>query len=273
MKLLCFIISKLVFGIWFLGFNFQSVFSQKIAVISPQNNSVSENISSQLSTKLNSLDSDLVANAFRSTTYENIFNLSNSEAKLIGETIGCEFFVILKADNYKRSSFTKNNYFESFAAIYLVNSRTGHLIYWKLYNFEDAKIEISNEKLFAAVNTIVIEIKDNLKSEKFDKPIIEELPEDDKNYRSPLPFKRIKPFYTEVASLFLVSATVDIEIDLDEKGKITRTEIVRWAGFGLDESVTETVKKMNWRPAMKNGKTLPIRVLLRYNFKKIEKNE
>lgn len=260
-------------GVWLLGFGFQSVYAQKIAILSPENNPVSENISSQLSTKLNSLDSDLVANAFRSTTYENIYNLSNSEAKLIGETVGCEFFVIIRADNFKRSSFAKDNYFESFAAVYLVNSRTGHLIFWKLYNFEDTKMEIANEKLFAAVNIIVTEIKDNLKSEKFYKPIIEELPEDDKNYRSPLPFKRLKPLYTEVASLFLVSATVDIEVDLDEKGKITRTEIVRWAGFGLDESVTETVKKMNWRPAMKSGKTLPIRVLLRYNFKKIEKNE
>jgi Gram-negative bacterial TonB protein C-terminal len=245
--------------------------AQKIAVLSPESNAVSENISSQLSSKLNSLDSDLVANAFRSTTYENIFNLSTSEAKSIGKTIGCEFFVIVKADNFKRSSFAKGDYFESFAAIYLVNSRTGHLIFWKLYNFEDAKIEIANEKLFASINTIVIEIKDNLKSEKFDKPIIEEMPADDKNFRSPLPYKRLKPLYTEVASLFLISATVDIEVDLDEKGKITRTEIIRWAGFGLDESVTEIVNKMDWRPALKNGKPLPIRVLLRYNFKKIEK--
>ena len=103
---------------------------------------------------------------------------------------------------------------------------------------------------------------------------IEEMPADDspaaKNFRSPLPYRRLSPQYTTTAYLYSVAATVDIEVDFDETGKILRTEIVRWAGFGLDEAVTETVRKMNWRPATRAGKPLPIRVLLRYNFKKIE---
>jgi TonB family protein len=74
-----------------------------------------------------------------------------------------------------------------------------------------------------------------------------------------------------LASLYFVEATVDIEIEVDETGKLLKTEIVRWAGFGLDESVTDAIRKMNWRPASRNGKTLPLRVLLRYNFKKLEK--
>ena len=81
------------------------------------------------------------------------------------------------------------------------------------------------------------------------------------------------PPYTALANLYRVTATVDIEVDFDESGVVSHTEIVRWAGFGLDEAVAETVRKMNWRPALKNGKAIPIRVLLRYNFKKIEKEE
>jgi TonB family protein len=270
MKLPCFIVVNLAFGLWLLGIGLDSVFAQKLAILSPENNPISQNISSQLSAKLNSLDADLVTNAFRSTTYENIFNLKISEAISIGKTIDCEFFVIVKADNFKRSSFSNGSYFESFTAIYLINSRTGHLIFWKLYSFEDVKSEIANEKLFSSIDAIVTEIRDNLKSEKFEKPKIDEMPEEDKNFRSPLPYKRLKPIYTDIASLFLISATVDIEVDLDEKGKITRTEIIRWAGFGLDESVTQTVRNMDWRPALKNGKPLPIRILLRYNFKKLE---
>ncbi len=94
-----------------------------------------------------------------------------------------------------------------------------------------------------------------------------------KDFRPPLPYKRIRPEYTKIANLYSVEATIDIEIDVDETGKVARAEIVRWAGFGLDESVTETVRKMNWRPAERNGKTLPVRVLLRYNFKKIAPDE
>jgi hypothetical protein len=49
--------------------------------------------------------------------------------------------------------------------------------------------------------------------------------------------------------------------------------ITRWAGFELDESVAKAVRSMNWRPAERNGKPLPVRFLLRYNFKKIEKDD
>lgn len=50
-------------------------------------------------------------------------------------------------------------------------------------------------------------------------------------------------------------------------------EITRRAGYGLDESVAEIIKKMQRRPALREGKPLPIRVLLRYNFKKPESEE
>jgi TonB family protein len=103
---------------------------------------------------------------------------------------------------------------------------------------------------------------------------LEELPAENspeaRNFRPPLPYKRIRPDYTKIANLYGVEATVDAEIDVDENGKILNIEIVRWAGFGLDESVAETIRKMQWRAASRDGKTLPVRVLLRYNFKKIE---
>ena len=92
-----------------------------------------------------------------------------------------------------------------------------------------------------------------------------------KDFRPPVPYKRLKPEYTSLAFLYDARATVDILIDLDEKGNIMRTEITRWAGFGLDESVERAVRQMNWRPAERNGKPLPMRFLVRYNFKKIEK--
>jgi hypothetical protein len=271
MNLQSFITIRVAFGLWLLIFGFESAYTQKFAIISPAKSEVADQISSELTEKLKSLDSDLVKTAFQSTSYENIFNLTTSEAKTIGSVIGCDFFVIVKADNFRRSSFGKGDYFESFTAIYVVSSRTGNLMFWKLYSVEDKNSDTANKKLFASVNTIVTEINDNSKSKQIEKPNVLELPENNDKYRSPAPFKRLKPEYTEIASLFLIAATIDIEVDLDVKGNVTRTEIVRWAGFGLDESVNETVRKMNWRPATKDGKALPIRVLLRYNFKKLEK--
>ena len=57
-------------------------------------------------------------------------------------------------------------------------------------------------------------------------------------------------------------------VDLDEKGEVTRVEIARWAGFGLDEATIETVRQLHFFPAMRNGTPIPLRVLLRYNFRK-----
>ncbi|MGH6862143.1 MAG: energy transducer TonB, partial [Phyllobacterium sp.] len=76
---------------------------------------------------------------------------------------------------------------------------------------------------------------------------------------------------TQTAYLYEVAATVDAEVTIDEKGNLTQLDIVRWAGYGLDEAVIEAIRKMNWRPGERDGKPLPMRVLLRYNFTKLEK--
>jgi TonB family protein len=104
-----------------------------------------------------------------------------------------------------------------------------------------------------------------------------ELPEpgspEAKNFRAPIPYRRLSPEYTRLAYLYDVTATVEATVDLDELGQITNMAITRWAGFELDESVAKAVRSMNWRPAERNGKPLPVRFLLRYNFKKIEKDD
>jgi TonB family protein len=57
-------------------------------------------------------------------------------------------------------------------------------------------------------------------------------------------------------------------VDIDARGEVVRAEITRWAGYGLDESVLDTVKQMHFFPAMRQGVAIPMRVLLRYNFRK-----
>lgn len=260
--------------------------AQKIAVLTPEKNGQSEGFAEKLETSLTEkfkvLDSSLSEAAFLSSNPEKPFNLTTQEAKIIGAAIGCDFFLLVKSENLRRYSFEKKEYFESYAAVYAVSSRTGRLVFWKLRTFNGYKSNDAERLLFESVNDLTKEISDKLPtianeeiSEKIAK--LEEVPDENspeaKFFRSPLPYKRLSPQYTSLANLYGIAATVDIEVDFDESGNILRTEVVRWAGFGLDESVTETVRKMNWRPATRDGKTLPIRVLLRYNFKKIEKEE
>ncbi len=272
--------------VFFLSLTFP-VAAQKLAVLVPEKTAQSTQFAEKLKTSLSPnfkiLDDSLSEIAFLSAKHEKPFNLSLEDAKNVGAAIGCDYFLLIKAENLVRYSFERKEYQESYAAVYAISSRTGRLVFWKLAGDEAENAEKANRKLFASINDLAAEISDKLKSttkeELNEKPApkLEELPAEDspeaKNFRPPLPYRRIKPPYTRIAYLYSVEATVDIEIDVGENGKILRAEIVRWAGFGLDESVDKTIRKMNWRPASRYGKSLPMRVLLRYNFKKIEPEE
>lgn len=192
--------------------------------------------------------------------------------------------MLVKSDTLRRATLSKPYfYIESYTVVYLVSSRTGRLILWKRQHFESPTAAESEKKLAASVENLAAEISINLKSAGKTEPNeerlskLEELPDENsseaKNFRSPLPYRRFKPEYTTLANLYDVTATVDATVDLDEKGSVTRVEITRWAGYGLDESVAGIIRKMQWRAATRNGKSLPIRVLLRYNFKRIEHDE
>ena len=111
-----------------------------------------------------------------------------------------------------------------------------------------------------------------------DQPValIELAPDDDKiaeaeGLRLPHPFRRFTPPYPQSAAIAEAEATVDVLVDLDARGEVTRVEVVRWAGFGLDEATVDTVRQLHFFPAMRNGVAIPLRVLLRYNFRKPER--
>lgn len=266
--------------------NFPLFAQQKLAVLIPEKTYQSqmfvEKLEDSLSNNFKILDDSLSEAAFRSAKYDKPFNLSREESKNVGAAIGCNYFLLIKAENQRRYSLEKKEYYESYAVVYVVSSRTGRLVFWKLVSGEAENVEKAENKLFALNDDLSAEISEKLKIVTKDEltekaaPKLEQLPAEDspeaKNFRPPLPYKRIKPPYTRLANLYRVEATVDIEIDVDENGKILHTEITRWAGFGLDESVDKTIRQMNWKPADRNGKPLPMRVLLRYNFKKIEED-
>jgi len=262
------------------------VSGQRIAVLTPDKTEKSvnfaESLENHLSDKLKVLDDSMSESAYSSAVPATPFNLTTEESKRIGSAIGCEFFILLRAATQRRSAFGRAEYYESYAAVYVISSRTGRLVLWKLPRFEAAKPDIAENMLTDSVASLAVEIADKtrlaLKLELTEPapPTTEEVPDANspaaKNFRPPVPYRRVKPEYTAEAALYDVSATVDLLVDTDANGTILRTEIVRWAGFGLDESVEKTVRSMNWRPAERNGKPLPMRFLLRYNFKKLEKD-
>jgi len=229
-----------------------------------------------LSKNFTLVDEDLAAAAFASFKFATPANLSISEASAAGEAMGCDAFLLISAGTIRRTSFEKPVYFESYASIFVVDTRSGRLLKWLRPYIETPAEEDGLPGLLKTLDTVAGEITRAIQDERvvdeaFERSTIEVLPDtSEKGLRSPIPYSRIKPLYTDAAEKLGIAATVEILVDIDAAGKILGTKIVRWAGYGLDKSVEDAVRKMNWRPAYRSGKPVEMRVLLRYNFKRLE---
>jgi TonB family protein len=234
------------------------------------------------------LDRDQVRAAARGTGYSGSINMSVADARNLGAVLGCDFFIVGDAQIVRRSPYSGPIYFESYASIFVVSARTGRLVTWERPSFRSESDAQSAKLLLAELGSTAFEARittalqgaeqaergeRELKPGDEEVPVIEEAPEDDKaataaGLRLPRPYRRFIPPYPESAAAAEAEATVDVLVDLDEQGEVSRVEVARWAGFGLDEVTINTVKRLHFFPAIKNGVPIPIRVLLRYNFRK-----
>lgn len=218
--------------------------------------------------------------------YTGSLNMSVQDARDLGAAIGCDFFFTGEAQTWQRSPSDTPVYFEAYASIFLVSARTGRLVSWERPSVKRSTPEDAEKALLVelasqdALHRYKIAMRRALEDESAERahavesgtPIVEVMA--DENYetengtRPPRPYRRLKPVYPEAAALAEVEATVDALADIDAKGEVGHIEIARWAGYGLDESVINTIKQMHFFPAKRDGVSIPMRVLLRYNFRK-----
>ncbi len=234
------------------------------------------------------VDRDQVRSAARGGEYSGSLNLSLTEARNLGTVLGSDFFVVGDANTVRRSPSTGPAYFDSFASVFIVSARTGRLVRWDRPNFSAATPAKAEQALLAYFSdglpkpSYIDSIHRAQEEERNERavivvdqnvPLIEAAPDDDKTAAAeglqlPRPFRRLVPPYPETAAQGDIEAIVDVLVDLDATGEVMRVEVARWAGFGLDESTIETVRKLHFFPALRNRIAVPIRVLLRYNFRK-----
>ena len=241
---------------------------------------------SQSSLEIQAIDADQAQTAAIGIGFTGSLNLTLQQARDLGAAIGCAFYFLGEAETVKRSPSTGASYFESFASVFLVSARTGRLVLWERPTVQRDSPEESVRALLSILSSkethdrYTAAIRRALEAERAERasaseinaPIIEVLSDDnseaDKDVRAPRAFRRLKPTYPETAARAEVEATVDVLVDIDARGEVGHVEITRWAGYGLDQSVVDTVKQMHFFPAMRNGIAIPMRVLLRYNFRK-----
>jgi len=232
------------------------------------------------------VDRDQTNAAALGAGFDGLLNLTTQQARDIGSAMDCDFYFIGEAQTLLRSPSIKPTYYESYATIFLVSARTGRLVLWQRPTVQrDAPAE--SEKALLAIlsaaetrQTYFGAMRRAQEEERTERvaavtsalQIIDVMSDDDSDagqqVRAPRPYRRLKPPYPETAARAEVAATVDVLVDIDARGEVGRIEIARWAGYGLEQSVMDTVRQMHFFPAMREGVAIPMRVLLRYNFRK-----
>lgn len=210
--------------------------------------------------------------------------MSLEEARDLGAAVGCDFLITGDAQVLRRSSSSVPAYHEAYASVLIVSARTGRLVMLDRPHKEAAapaeaerlltaelreRAGVYHRQILRARGDERARRERELASEPSD---IRDAPAEDspdaKDFRAPHPYRRLRPAYPETASHAEAEATVDAAGEIDEQGSVVGVEIVRWAGFGLDDSVLDTVKQLNFRPATRAGRPVPVRVLLRYNVRR-----
>jgi TonB family protein len=232
-------------------------------------------------------DPDLSRAAAKGIGYTGSLNLTVTEARDLGAALATRVLHSRRRTNASSLVFETPVYFESYCTIFLVSARTGRLLLWQRPSFEDAEATKAEARLSqylsddAQSRRLIAVIKKSHDDERMQRTVltasaeavIEEAPEDEKaaesqGLRAPRPYRRLRPEYPQTAARADAEATVDVVVDVGADGEVGEVQIVRWAGFGLDESTIATVRQLHFFPAMKNGTPIPMRVMLRYNFRK-----
>ena len=228
------------------------------------------------------VDEDLTRAAVSGSGHAGSLNMSRDEARALGQSLGCDYYILGKVLLTRRVASGEQYYYEALAGLFFVEARTGRLIKFafeqaRKQNQQDAYRELKEsikngwkqyaEEITSAQKSHSGEIE---RAPQVSIPVIDIINDgaEAQTIQRPVFYQRLKPVYTEQAELAGITATVELDVVFGEDGRVGNVEIVRWAGFGLDESSIATVRLIKYKPAEGEGKRLTIRGLVRYNFKR-----
>ena len=218
--------------------------------------------------------------------YEGSLNMSTDEARRLGSAIGCDFFVIGKAEVLSRSGQARELHKEALLAVMMVDGRTGKLAVFDLIAEEARSSESAIAAITKALGDRVSGYVDQMtqfraaRESVTNSPIqnseierIEEMPVEGSlqavGFKAPEFLGRVKPEYTAEAERADVNATIEAMVVLRSSGEVGDVEITRWAGFGLEESALRAIRRLQFKPATRNGKLVSVRAMIRYNFRRV----
>ncbi len=232
--------------------------------------------------KFELLDPALVRVAAQGTGYGGNLNMQREEARALGLSLGCEFYLLGKVQSGRRLGADNQAYYEALVGLFAVETRTGDLASFGFAREQAANEAEAQKKLAAALPGVWQQLVDAMLQDhakhlneiaEAGRPplaVIEVLNDDQlgQQGQQPIFYQRLKPEYTLEAEAAGIAATVEVAAVFQADGKIGEVTVMRWAGFGLDEAAVATVKKLRFKPARQAEKEVTIRGLVRYNFRR-----
>ncbi len=224
------------------------------------------------------VDDGLADSAARGVGYDGSLNPTGEEVRRLASAIGAETVVLGTSSVVERESVDPSHRWDAFAAVFHVDGRSGRLLRYRGLAFLDASRAAAETRLTAGVAAEVATWIDRVRSDEgtvgdtrnTEDPAFVDFvsqPEGKPGLIPPRFFSRPVPAYTPDADRAHVTATVELLVEFLADGTYGRIDVVRWAGFGLDESSVEAVRASKFWPARSDGVSVPARALLRFNFR------
>jgi protein TonB len=77
---------------------------------------------------------------------------------------------------------------------------------------------------------------------------------------------QVEPEFSEEARKAKFSGDVQVYLVVDAEGRPTHIRVARGVGMGLDEKAVEAVRQYKFKPALQNGKPVPVDLYIDVNF-------
>jgi hypothetical protein len=223
------------------------------------------------------LDPGLVDAAARGAGHDGSLNLTLEDARRLALVTGADALVLSYASLVERESDNPQQRHDGFVGLFLVDGRTGRLVRYRGVAAFGGSAAPTRGMLEAAVAQEVggwggalAGMGDPERVEPVRPAVALDLvasPDPPPGGIPPRFFRRPVPKFTDEAERAHVVATVDLVIHFNPDATYGPIEVVRWAGFGLDESAVEAVRGVSFYPARLGGRLVSARALLRFNFR------
>ena len=234
------------------------------------------------------IDDSLVRPAITGIGYDGSINMSKDEARKLGAAIGCDFFIVGKTEALSRSDHENESHEVAYAAIMIVDGRSGAL---QVFDFVSSKaatrenaisavLKDLNERAQSYIDQMIqagasasaTRLEASSNSEPKNREPIEDIPADGSRravgFTPPEFLNRVRPDYPPQADLADITATVEAMAVFRANGQVGNIEITRWAGFGLEESSERAIRQLKYKPATRDGRPINVRALIQYNFRR-----